>query len=53
MTGGSIWAKSASGYQSVPDFDPRTYGHGKLSDLVVKSGSFEIDRQAGRFCVSA
>ena len=31
-----------------PDFDSRTYGHGKLSDLVAKSGSFEVDRQAGR-----
>ena len=31
-----------------PDFDSRTYGHGKLSDLVVKSGSFDVDRQAGR-----
>ena len=31
-----------------PDFDSRTYGHGKLSDLVEKSGSFEIDRQPGR-----
>jgi uncharacterized LabA/DUF88 family protein len=31
-----------------PDFDSRTYGHGKLSDLVAKSGSFELDRQAGR-----
>jgi uncharacterized LabA/DUF88 family protein len=31
-----------------PDFDSRTYGHAKLSDLVAKSGSFEVDRQAGR-----
>jgi NYN domain/OST-HTH/LOTUS domain len=31
-----------------PDFDSRTYGHGKLSDLVERSGSFEIDRQPGR-----
>ena len=31
-----------------PDFDSRTYGHGKLSDLVEKSGSFEIDRHPGR-----
>ena len=30
------------------DFDSRTYGHGKLSDLVEKSGSFEIDRPPGR-----
>ena len=24
-----------------PDFDPRTYGHKKLSELVAASGSFE------------
>ncbi|HEX7871450.1 MAG TPA: NYN domain-containing protein [Sphingobium sp.] len=29
-----------------PDFDPRTYGCGKLSTLVEKTGMFEIDRQA-------
>lgn len=29
------------------DFDPRTYGCGKLSTLVEKSGAFEIDRTAG------
>jgi uncharacterized LabA/DUF88 family protein len=26
------------------DFDPRTYGHAKLSDLVQKAGSFETKR---------
>jgi hypothetical protein len=26
------------------DFDPRTYGEGKLSDLVEKAGSFESRR---------
>jgi uncharacterized protein (TIGR00288 family) len=26
-----------------PDFDPRTYGSAKLSDLLVKTGQFEID----------
>jgi hypothetical protein len=31
-----------------PDFDSRTYGHGKLSDLVEKAGAFEIDRKPGR-----
>ncbi|HEX7823113.1 MAG TPA: NYN domain-containing protein [Sphingobium sp.] len=29
------------------DFDPRTYGCGKLSTLVEKTGAFEIDRTAG------
>ncbi|MCE7795105.1 NYN domain-containing protein [Sphingobium sufflavum] len=29
------------------DFDPRTYGCGKLSTLVEKSGAFDIDRTAG------
>jgi len=32
----------------APDFDPRTYGHGKLSDLVERSGAFELDRTEGR-----
>lgn len=31
----------------APDFDPRTYGHAKLGDLVEKSGAFEIDRPKG------
>jgi hypothetical protein len=32
----------------VPDFDSRTYGFGKLSDLVRKTGAFEVDRTEGR-----
>ena len=28
----------------APDFDPRTYGHAKLSDLVQRTGAFEIER---------
>ncbi len=32
----------------APDFDPRSYGVAKLSDLVRKSGSFEIDQSEGR-----
>jgi hypothetical protein len=31
----------------APDFDPRTYGHAKLSDLVRKSGAFEVERPSG------
>jgi NYN domain-containing protein/OST-HTH/LOTUS domain-containing protein len=27
-----------------PEFDTRTFGHGKLSDLVEATGRFEIDR---------
>lgn len=30
------------------DFDPRTFGFRKLSDLVRKTNSFEIDEQTGR-----
>lgn len=30
------------------DFDPRTYGHAKLSDLVEKSGAFEVRRGEDR-----
>jgi hypothetical protein len=30
------------------DFDPRTYGFRKLSDLVRGTGAFEIDQPEGR-----
>ena len=30
------------------DFDPRTYGFRKLSDLVRKTGAFEIDQPKDR-----
>ena len=30
------------------DFDPRSYGYRKLSDLVRKTGAFEIDQPEGR-----
>ncbi len=30
----------------APDFDTRTYGSGKLSTLIEKTGQFEIDRKA-------
>jgi NYN domain/OST-HTH/LOTUS domain len=32
----------------APDFDPRSYGHAKLGDLVQKTGAFEVDRSEGR-----
>lgn len=32
----------------APDFDSRSYGVGKLSDLVRKSGAFEIEQTEGR-----
>lgn len=31
----------------APDFDPRNYGFGKLSDLVRKAGAFEVDKADG------
>src|SRR5215217_1105034 len=31
------------------DFDPRTYGYRKLSDLVRNSGAFDVDQSGGRF----
>jgi Fe-S-cluster formation regulator IscX/YfhJ len=31
----------------APDFDPRTFGFRKLSDLVRKTNSFEIDDPKG------
>ena len=30
-----------------PDFDPRTYGSRKLSDVVQKSGAFEVEKTEG------
>jgi len=30
------------------DFDPRSYGHRKLSDLVRKTGAFDVDQTDGR-----
>lgn len=30
------------------DFDPRTYGYQKLSDLVRHTGSFDVDQKEGR-----
>ena len=32
----------------APDFDPRTYGFGKLSDLVRKAGAFEVEQPKDR-----
>jgi Fe-S-cluster formation regulator IscX/YfhJ len=32
----------------APDFDPRTYGFAKLSDLVRKTDAFEVDQADGR-----
>lgn len=32
----------------APDFDPRTYGHGKLSDMVRATGAFDIERREGK-----
>jgi len=33
--------------QLYPDFDPRTFGCGKLSDLLRKTGRFEVFSEAG------
>lgn len=32
--------------KTAPDFDPRTYGHAKLGELMASTGAFEIDRQS-------
>ena len=32
-------------HESEPDFDSRTYGCAKLSDLLEKTGHFEVDRE--------
>jgi hypothetical protein len=31
-----------------PDFDPRTYGSRKLSDLIAKTGTFDVDNTGSR-----
>jgi OST-HTH/LOTUS domain-containing protein len=37
-----------AGLPAHSDFDPRTYGYRKLSDLVRKTGAFDIDQPEGR-----
>lgn len=32
----------------APDFDPRTFGHGKLVTLVERTGQFDVRREQGR-----
>lgn len=34
--------------RATPDFDPRTYGSAKLSDLLAKTGRFEVKKSEGR-----
>ena len=31
-------------HAATPDFDPRTFGHTKLADLLEKAGEFEVER---------
>lgn len=33
--------------QANPDFDTRTYGSAKLSDLLIKTGRFQLQRGEG------
>ena len=42
---GAVGAKITS---QQPDFDPRSYGYGKLSTLVEATGLFEIERQTSQ-----
>ena len=35
-------------FNLAPDFDPRTYGYGKLSDLVRGTDAFDVDQPKGR-----
>lgn len=37
--------------QANPDFDPRTYGSAKLSDLLRKTGRFEVKQGDGRHMI--
>ncbi|MFC6019842.1 OST-HTH/LOTUS domain-containing protein [Plantactinospora solaniradicis] len=49
MEAGDGWAHLAAvGHlltQRRPDFDSRTYGYAKLTDLVSATGLFEVDRR--------
>lgn len=31
-------------HEANPEFDPRTYGYSKLTDLLEKTGQFEVKR---------
>jgi hypothetical protein len=45
------WCHSAASARLanlVSDFDPRTYGFRKLSDLVRRTGAFELGRAEGK-----
>jgi uncharacterized LabA/DUF88 family protein len=42
---GAVGTRLAS---MASDFDPRTYGYKKLSELVRKTGAFEVDQPEGR-----
>jgi OST-HTH/LOTUS domain len=35
------------------DFDVRSYGHRKLSDLVRKTGAFDVEQKGGRTRIRA
>ena len=37
--------------RATPDFDPRTYGSSKLSDLLKKAGQFELRQEDGHWQV--
>ena len=46
---GSVWGCVGQRLANIAsDFDPRTYGFRKLSDLVRQTGAFEIDQPDGR-----
>ena len=45
---GEVLAAFAAEHQAVLGFDPRTFGCAKLSDLLRKTGRFEVFSEAGR-----
>ena len=45
---GRPWGVGRQLSNLASDFDPRSYGFAKLSDLVRKTGAFEIDQSEGR-----
>jgi OST-HTH/LOTUS domain len=38
--------------KAKPDFDPRTYGSSKLSELLTKTGRFEVKVESGNRLVA-
>ena len=52
--GGGVWIGGGGngGRNAYPDFDQRSYGHSKLSDLIKATGRFEVRIRSGGHMVA-